>query len=84
MKTQVALHQSPLTLNYHVVTTLLIKEPDLSGHNKAYSTTDYLRFFALFLVIICLFFILRVEVFDKQFCFLFTYNSDILPKEAPL
>jgi hypothetical protein len=27
----------------------------------------------LFLVISCLFFILRVEVFDKQFCFLFTY-----------
>jgi hypothetical protein len=27
----------------------------------------------LFFVITCLFFILRVEVFDKQFCFLFTY-----------
>ena len=38
-----------------VVTTLLIKEPDLSGHNKAYSTTDYLRFFALFLAIVVAF-----------------------------
>ncbi|MEO1940882.1 MAG: hypothetical protein ABGX60_03290 [Candidatus Thioglobus sp.] len=38
-----------------VVTTLLIKEPELSNHNKEYSTKDYLRFFALFLAIVAAF-----------------------------
>ncbi|MDC9714696.1 MAG: MFS transporter [Gammaproteobacteria bacterium] len=38
-----------------VITTLLIKEPNLSSHNKEYSTRDYLRFFALFLVIVAAF-----------------------------
>lgn len=38
-----------------VVTTLLIKEPDLSRYNKEYSTADYLRFFALFLAIVAAF-----------------------------
>jgi PAT family beta-lactamase induction signal transducer AmpG len=38
-----------------VVTTLLIKEPELNNHNKEYSTKDYLRFFALFLAIVAAF-----------------------------
>ena len=42
-------------------------------HDRASSNSRVFRYKKLFLVITCLFFILHVEVFDKQFWFLFTY-----------
>ncbi|MDC0430140.1 MFS transporter [Candidatus Thioglobus sp.] len=38
-----------------VVTTLLVKEPNHSRHEEQYSTQDYVRFFALFLVVVAAF-----------------------------
>jgi hypothetical protein len=60
------IHDRP---KWHIFVALSKCDP---SHNKWYNSRVF-RYKKLFLVIICLFFILRMEVFDKQFCFLFTY-----------